>query len=123
MAHTERETFVWWEEPTTGRVVWRYSGLGHGELSVTLHGLRVMLQLSVNSYNILLGKVCIVYILSYHPVKDTKKTWCLSIVQQGQSHAVVSMVLEVIVFSFVMWNALAQNPRSLNVPTKLSLLV
>ena len=85
-----------------------------------------MLQLSVNSYNILLGKVCIadqVYILSYLPVKDTKKTWCLSIVQQGQSHAVVGMVLEVIVFSFVMWNALAQNPRSLNVPTKISLLV
>ena len=53
----ERETFVWWEEPTTGRVVWRYSGLDHGELSVTLHGLMMMLQLYADSYSILSGEV------------------------------------------------------------------
>ena len=57
MAHTERETFVWWEDRTTGKVVWRYSGLGHGGLSVTPHGLMMMLELSVDSYSIRLDMV------------------------------------------------------------------
>ena len=52
-SHTEREMFVWWEEPTTGKDVWRYSYLDHGELSVTLHGLILMLMSSVDSCNIL----------------------------------------------------------------------
>ena len=56
---TERVTFVWWEDLTTGRVEWRYSGKEHGELSVTLSGLSVMPELFANSYNMLLEVVCV----------------------------------------------------------------
>ena len=57
MNHMEKGIFVWLEDPTTGRVVWRYSGLDHGELSVTLHGLLMMLKLSVDNYSIPLPMV------------------------------------------------------------------
>ena len=60
-AHTERVTFVWWEDLTTGRVGWRYSGTEHGELSVTLSGLSMMLVLSVDNYNMLLEVVHILF--------------------------------------------------------------
>ena len=50
---TEREMFVWWVEPSTGKDVWRYSYLDHGELSVTLHGLIMMPMSSVDNYNTL----------------------------------------------------------------------
>ena len=52
-----REIFAWWEEPTTGRVVWRYIGWDSGGLSVTLHGLQKMLVLSANNYGMLMGVV------------------------------------------------------------------
>ena len=45
--------FVWWEEPLTGRDVWRYSYLDHGELLVTLHGLIMMLVSFVDNCNTL----------------------------------------------------------------------
>ena len=51
MRLTEREIFVWQEDPITGRVVWRYTGLGHGGLLVTLHGVIVMLKLSADSWD------------------------------------------------------------------------
>ena len=43
------ETFVWWEDLTTGRVEWRYSGMEHGELSVTQTGVLLKLKLCVNN--------------------------------------------------------------------------
>ena len=57
--HIERETFVWWEVPTTGREEWRFSGEVDGELSMTLCGLLMMLVLSVGSYNMLQEVVCL----------------------------------------------------------------
>ena len=57
--HTERVTFVWWEDLTTGRVGWRYSRTEHGELSVTLSGRSMMLGLSVDSCNMLQEVVCL----------------------------------------------------------------
>ena len=46
-------TFVWWEDLTTGRVEWRYSGVEHGELSVRLTGVCQKLRLCVNNLNCL----------------------------------------------------------------------
>ena len=46
-------TFVWWEDLTTGRVEWRYSGMEHGELSVMLTGVCQKLRLCVNNFNYL----------------------------------------------------------------------
>ena len=43
-------TFVWWEELTTGRGEWRYSGMETGELSVTLCGVQLMLMLFADNY-------------------------------------------------------------------------
>ena len=51
------ETFVWWEELTTGRGGWRYSGMETGELSVTLCGVQLMLMLFADNYNIHLKTV------------------------------------------------------------------
>ena len=62
---TERVTFVWWEDLTTGRVEWRYSGTEHGELSVTISGLSMMLVLSVDNYNMLLEVVRIIVYKKY----------------------------------------------------------
>ena len=42
-------TFVWWEDPTIGRVQWRYSGMGRGEPSVI--GLGVPMDLRLCVYN------------------------------------------------------------------------
>ena len=51
------ETFVWWEELTTGKGEWRYSGMETGELSVTLCGVQLMLMLFADNYNIHLKTV------------------------------------------------------------------
>ena len=59
LGHTKMEIIVWWGEPTTGRVVWRYTGMDHGALSVTLYGLMMMLILSVDNYNTLKEPVCL----------------------------------------------------------------
>ena len=51
MRLTEREIFVWWEEPTTGKVVWKYSGLNHGHQYQTLLGVVQRLELCVDSWH------------------------------------------------------------------------
>ena len=51
MRFTEREIFVWWEEPTTGKVVWKYSGLDHGHQYQTLLGVVQRLELCVDSWH------------------------------------------------------------------------
>ena len=60
------EIFVWWEELTTGRGEWRYSGIETGELSVTLCGVQLMLMLFADNYNIHL-KTVIIYTYVYSP--------------------------------------------------------
>ena len=52
MEYIEREIFVWWEDPTIGRVEWRYTGGEVGGQSVMIHGPQQMLLLSVDSYSI-----------------------------------------------------------------------
>ena len=58
------ETFVWLEDLTTGRVEWRYSGMEHGELSVTQTGVPLKLKLCVNNWDSLqmvrLTVICII---------------------------------------------------------------
>ena len=47
--HTGMEIFVWWEDLTTGREEWRFTGTEYGELSVTLGGVQQMLMLSAHN--------------------------------------------------------------------------
>ena len=49
MVHTEMEIFVWWEDLTTGREEWRFTGMEYGELSVTLSGVPMILMLSADN--------------------------------------------------------------------------
>ena len=58
MRHIEREIFVWWEEPTIGRVEWRYTGGEVGGQSVTLRGVQKMLLSYADSYDIIQEVVC-----------------------------------------------------------------
>ena len=57
LGHIEMVIIVWWEELTTGRVVWRYFSLDHGKPLMTLPGLMRMLMLYVNNYKALLEEV------------------------------------------------------------------
>ena len=44
--------FVWWEDPTIGRVEWRYSCQEHGVLSEIPPGVILRQELCVNSWGI-----------------------------------------------------------------------
>ena len=50
--HIEMEIFVWWEDLTTGREEWRFTGTEYGELSVTLSGVYLRLMLSAGNLGI-----------------------------------------------------------------------
>ena len=42
--------FDWWEVPTSGRVEWKSTSLGDGELLLTLNGALVMHKLSAENW-------------------------------------------------------------------------
>ena len=51
---TERETFVWWEDHTAGRVEWRYTCLEYGGLLLMIQPTILMLRLFVDSLDMTL---------------------------------------------------------------------
>ena len=54
MVTTGRETFVWWEDRTAGRVEWRYICLENGALLLTIQPTILMLRLFVDSLDMTL---------------------------------------------------------------------
>ena len=49
-----RETFVWWEDHTAGRVEWRYTCLENGELLLRVSPTILILGLFVDSLDMTL---------------------------------------------------------------------
>ena len=58
-----KETFVWWEDPTAGRVEWRYICMENGELLLMIVLIDKMLMLFADNLDMILDVRLHIYMI------------------------------------------------------------